>query len=117
MNSLVISVRYKNLSKYGFFAAMPDLRNTAATLAEIEYAFDILQADSVMLMTRYRSTNMYLCHEELAPIWAALNARKAVVLVHPTHSVDTDLVAKNILQPIVDYPHGTTRTAGGYCHV
>lgn len=90
---------------------MPDLRSTEAALAEIEHALDILKADGVMLMTRYGSTNMYLGHEAFAPIWSALNARKAVVLVHPTHSVDTNLLAKNIPQPIVDYPHETTRAA------
>lgn len=110
-NDYLASVRDKNPSKYGFFAAMPDLRNMAAALAEIEYAFDILQADGVMLLTRYGPTNMCLGHEAFAPIWNALNSRKAVVLVHPTHSVDTNLVAKNIPQPIVDYPHETTRAA------
>ncbi|KEF61266.1 uncharacterized protein A1O9_02831 [Exophiala aquamarina CBS 119918] len=110
-NDYLASVRDRNPSKYGFFAAMPDLRNTAAALAEIEYAFDTLQADGVMLLTRYGPTNMYLGHEAFSPIWTALNARKAVVLVHPTHSIDTSLLAKNIPQPIVDYPHETTRAA------
>lgn len=110
-NDYLASVRDKDPSKYGFFAAMPDLRNTAAALAEIEYIFDTLAADGVLLMTRYGTTNMYLGHPEFAPIWQALNERQAVVLIHPTHSVDTNLVAKNIPQPIVDYPHETTRTA------
>lgn len=110
-NDYLASIRDKNPSRYGFFATVPDLRNTTAAIAEIEYAFDSLKADGIILMTRYGPTNMYLGNEAFAPIWAALNARKAVVLVHPTHSVDTNLIAKNLPQPIVDYPHETTRTA------
>jgi 6-methylsalicylate decarboxylase len=90
---------------------MPDLRDTAAALAEIDFALDILKADGVMLMTRYGDSNRYLGHADFAPIWEALEQRHAVVLVHPTHAVDTNHIAKGIPQPIVDYPHETTRSA------
>jgi 6-methylsalicylate decarboxylase len=110
-NEYIASVRDKYPSKYGFFAAMPSLTNATAALAEIEYAFDSLGADGVILMTRYGSTNMYLGHPDFEPVWKALDDRHAVVLVHPTHAVDTKLVAANIPQPIVDYPHETTRAA------
>jgi predicted TIM-barrel fold metal-dependent hydrolase len=111
LNDHLASIRDKNPLRYGFFATMPDIRNVNAALAEIAYAFDTLKADGVILLTRYGPTNMYLGNEAFTTIWAALNARKAVVLVHPTHSVDTNLIAKNLPQPIVDYPHETTRTA------
>jgi predicted TIM-barrel fold metal-dependent hydrolase len=90
---------------------MPELTNTAAALAEIDYAYDQLGADGVILMTRYGTTNMYLGHPAFAPVWQALNERQAVVLVHPTHAVDLNLVAPNLPQPVIDYPHETTRTA------
>ena len=110
-NEYLATLRDKNPARYGFLAAMPDLTNTHAALAEIEYAYDKLNADGVILMTRYGKTNMYLGHEDFIPVWQALNKRHAVVLVHPTHAVDTNLVAKNLPQPIIDYPHETTRTA------
>ena len=110
-NEYLAALRDKNPAKYGFFAAMPDLTNTNAALAEIEYAYDKLNADGVILMTRYGKTNMYLGHESFMPVWQALDRRHAVVLVHPTHAVDTNLIAKNLPQPIIDYPHETTRTA------
>jgi predicted TIM-barrel fold metal-dependent hydrolase len=44
-------------------------------------------------------------------VWQALNEKGAVVIVHPTHAVDTTLVAGAVPQPTVDYPHETTRVA------
>lgn len=110
-NEYLAALRDEKPAQYGFFAAMPDLTNTEAALAEIEHAYDKLKADGVILMTRYGKTNMYLGHEAFIPIWEALDKRHAIVLVHPTHAVDTNLVAKSLPQPILDYPHETTRTA------
>ena len=110
-NEYLAALRDKNPAKHGFFATLPDLTNVDAAVAEIEYAYDKLKADGVILMTRYSKTNMYLGHEAFIPIWKALDDRAAVVLIHPTHPVDTNLVAPNLPQPITDYPHETTRTA------
>jgi 6-methylsalicylate decarboxylase len=110
-NEYLASLRDRNPANYGFFAAMPDLTETQAVLAEIEYSFDHLGADGVILMTRYSKGNMYLGHKHFKYVWEALDERHAVVLVHPTHPVDTNLVAKSLPQPIIDYPHETTRTA------
>jgi 6-methylsalicylate decarboxylase len=110
-NEFLASLRDKDPSRYGFFAAMPTLTNTAAALAEIAYALDELKADGVTLFTRYGEGHTYLGHETFVPIWKALNERRAVVFIHPTHAVDTALVARNLPQPIVDYPHETTRAA------
>jgi predicted TIM-barrel fold metal-dependent hydrolase len=97
---------------FGFFAALPHvLDNPAAAVDEIEYALDVLGADGVTLYTRYGPGARYLGHESMRPVWAALNARKAVVFVHPTHLVDTQLVNDQLPQPIIDYPHETTRAA------
>jgi predicted TIM-barrel fold metal-dependent hydrolase len=51
-NVYLASLRDTNPSRYGFFAAMPTLTDTAAALAEIAYAFDELRADGVTLLTR-----------------------------------------------------------------
>lgn len=110
-NEYLAALRDKNPAEYGFFASMPDLTSIDAAIAEIEYAYDQLKADGIILMTRYGKTNMYLGHEAFIPVWQALDKRHAVVLVHPTHAIDTNLVAKNLPQPIIDYPHETTRTA------
>jgi predicted TIM-barrel fold metal-dependent hydrolase len=80
------------------------------SLAEIKYALDILKADGVTLFTRYSKTNHYLGHQDFDPIWEELNRRSAVVFIHPAHPVDTNRVNPKILQPIIHYPHETTRT-------
>jgi predicted TIM-barrel fold metal-dependent hydrolase len=52
-----------------------------------------------------------LGHPKIQPIWEELDRRAAVVLIHPSHPVDTNLVNKVLPQPMIDYPHETTRTA------
>ncbi|PVH72453.1 putative 2-amino-3-carboxymuconate-6-semialdehyde decarboxylase [Cadophora sp. DSE1049] len=111
LNEYAADLRDKQSGKFGFFASLPSLLDTDAALAELAYAFDTLKADGVCLFTRYGSGNTYLGHSELEPIWAELHRRKAVVFVHPTHPVDTNKVNPKLLQPMIDYPHETTRTA------
>ena len=110
-NEYSAALRDRDPSTYGFFASLPSLLDTEATLTELAYALDVLGADGVTLFTRYGSDNHYLGHADFAPIWAELNRRKAVVFVHPTHPVDTTLVNKALPQPMFDYPHETGRTA------
>lgn len=110
-NEYLAALRDHEPSTYGFFASVPSLLDTEATLTELAYAFDVLGADGVTLYTRYGSDNHYLGHADFAPIWAELNRRKAVVFIHPTHPVDTTLVNKSLPQPMFDYPHETGRTA------
>ncbi|OKP12742.1 2-amino-3-carboxymuconate-6-semialdehyde decarboxylase [Penicillium subrubescens] len=105
------ALREKFPKKYSFFAALPDILDTKAALEEIRYALDELKADGVTLFTRYGDANYYLGHPDIRPIWEELDRRSAVVFIHPTHAVDTNLVNKMLPQPFIDYPHETTRTA------
>lgn len=105
------SLRDKNPSQYGFFAAMPNLLDTEGSLAEIKHALDVLNADGVTLFTRYGVKNQYLGHPEYDPIWEELNARHAVVFIHPTHPIDPHRVNHLFAQSNVDYPHETSRAA------
>ncbi|KAL1581905.1 hypothetical protein WHR41_09481 [Cladosporium halotolerans] len=111
MNEFSAKVRDEHPEKYGFFASVPSLLDTERCIAEIRYALDELRADGVILMTRYGSDNQYLGHQDFNPVWQELNARKAVVFVHPTHPVDIALVHASLPQPMLDYPHETARTA------
>lgn len=111
LNEYAAEIRNKHLDKFGFFASLPSLLDTEAALSEIRYSLDTLHADGVILFTRYGSSNTYLGHPSLEPIWAKLNRRKCVVFIHPTHPVDTNKVNPRMPQPMIDYPHETTRTA------
>ena len=110
-NQYAAEIRDQNPSKYGFFASLPSLFDTELVLSEIAFALDVLKADGVTLFTRYGSGLAYLGHEAFKPVWAELNKRKAVVFVHPTHLVDTQLINPRMPQPLIDYPHETSRAA------
>jgi len=111
LNEYAAKIRDNSPSKFRFFANLPDIRNTSAAIAEIRYAMDELHADGVVLFTRYGPENIYLGHPKIEPIWQELNKRRAVVFVHPTHLVDTNKVNPRMPQPMIDYPHETTRSA------
>lgn len=111
INLYAANLRDANPKSLGFFAALPSLLDIQAALNEIEYAFDTLKADGVTLFTRYGDDNHYLGHPDFKPIWEALNARHAVVFIHPTHPVDTHLVHRALPQPVLDYPQETAKTS------
>jgi hypothetical protein len=91
-NEYTAKLRDEDPQGYGFFASLPNPGDTAECLEEIRYAFDELSADGVILLTRYGKDNHYLGHDDFRPVWAELNRRKAVILVHPTHPVNTNWV-------------------------
>jgi len=97
-------------TRFGQFGALPSLTDTSGAIAEIEYTLDVLQCDGVTLFSSY--DGKYLGHRDFAPIWAELDKRSAVVFVHPTHSPAPTIWASPLLpQPMIDYPHETTRAA------
>ncbi|PHH80659.1 hypothetical protein CDD82_1587 [Ophiocordyceps australis] len=112
LNDYCAKIRDQDPQRYGFFCNLGSLLDTQRCLDEIRRAFDELQADGVVLFTRYGEDKVqYLGHEDFKPIWAELNRRKAVVFIHPTHGLDTRWVNAHAPQPLFDYPHETTRAA------
>ncbi|CAK7212768.1 hypothetical protein SCUCBS95973_001576 [Sporothrix curviconia] len=111
LNEYAADLRDKDPGKFGFFASLPNILDTQAALEEIRYALDTLHADGITLFTRYGEGNTYLGHQDIEPIWAELHRRKCVVFVHPTHPVDTNKVNAKMPQPMIDYPHETSRSA------
>lgn len=111
INEYAAKLRDEKPAQFGFFATLPSLLETQDAIEEITYALDVLKADGVTVFTRYGDGNYYLGHDKMRPIWEELNRREAVVFIHPTTSVDKNLVNPTMPQPMIDYPHESTRTA------
>ncbi|KAF3036642.1 hypothetical protein E8E11_004930 [Didymella keratinophila] len=122
-NDFCAGVRDQQPKRYGFFASVPSLYDTQACLQEIAYAFDILHVDGIILFTSYTSfasslnTNAgahrlsYLGSPASAPIWTDLNRRQAVVLVHPTYTLDLKPANDALPVTMLDFSHEAARTA------
>jgi 6-methylsalicylate decarboxylase len=96
--------------RFGLFAAMP-LPDIGASLKEIDYAFDTLKADGIHLFTSYGDT--WLGDAKFAPVMEALNARKAVVHVHPTAANCCKNLVPDVPPGIMEYGTDTTRAMLG----
>jgi predicted TIM-barrel fold metal-dependent hydrolase len=67
--------------RFGSLAILP-LPDIDASLREIDHAFTALKADGIVLMSNYSGD--YIGTQKFWPIFEALDARKAVVFIHPT---------------------------------
>ncbi|KAJ7769938.1 hypothetical protein B0H16DRAFT_1776901 [Mycena metata] len=80
VNEFAAELKRKFPTRFGFFASLP-LPDIDGALLEIDYVLDQLDADGFVLMSNFHG--MYLGDARLAPVYAKLQARKAVVFVHP----------------------------------
>ena len=108
-NDYAASIRAHQPDKFGFFGALPSLTDVEGSIEALTYALDELKADGITLFTSY--DGKYLGHKDFEPIWAELDKRKAVIFIHPCHTPSAVWASSQLPQPIIDYPHETTRTA------
>ena len=92
--------------RFGQFAVVP-LPDVDGAVAEAVYALDELHADGVVLLSN--AHGQYLGDKAFAPLWAELDARSAVVFIHPTEPPMARL--EGLPSPLLDFPFDTTRTA------
>ena len=101
-----------NPKQFGFFASLPSLTDVEGALQEIDHAHSTLEPDGYLLYTSYGNAQ-YLGDPSFKPIWNKLNELKTVVFIHPSEA-PTTIVNRYLPQPLIDYPHETTRTASDF---
>ncbi|MEU9324426.1 amidohydrolase family protein [Streptomyces canus] len=93
--------------RFGNFVSLP-LPDVDASLEEIAFAYDELEADGVALLTH--THGVYLGDQRLEPVFAELDRRRAVVFLHPTSPVGWEQSALGRPRPMVEYIFDTART-------
>jgi 6-methylsalicylate decarboxylase len=110
VNEFAADVVAKRPNRFGSFATLP-LPDVDGAVRELEYALDTLRADGMILIANYGGK--YLGDKVFEPLWAELDRRQTVVLVHPgtTPGQPPLPAAAGVASPLVDFPFDTTRTA------
>ena len=106
VNEYTADLVKKHPSRFGNFATVP-LPDVEGAVAEVDHAFDNLEADGIVLLSNYEG--VYLGDEKYAPLWENLNKHAAIVFIHPAHPQLK--VLDGIPAPLVDYPFDSTRNA------
>ncbi|GAA1689296.1 hypothetical protein GCM10009745_37920 [Kribbella yunnanensis] len=89
-----------------FLASLP-LPDVDAALAELDYAYDVLHADGIILLSNV--TGLYPGEPSWEPLWRALNERSAQVLLHPTSPPQWRQVALDRPRALIEFPFDIAR--------
>lgn len=92
--------------RFGMFAMLP-LPYIDESLKEIAYAFDVLNADGIGMLTSYG--DKWLGYAEFQPIFDELNRRKATVYTHPSRANCCVNLVQGIPETTIEYAADTTR--------
>ncbi len=106
VNEAAAEVVHTHPNRFGFFAILP-LPHVDLALAEAAYALEELGADGVALLPH--GGDHYLGAPLFDPLFAELNRRRAVVLVHPMDLPQGS--APDVPSVFADYLLDTTRAA------
>jgi predicted TIM-barrel fold metal-dependent hydrolase len=92
--------------RLGLFASLP-LPDLEGSLVELDYAFDELGADGLILQSN--SNGLYLGDPRLEPLFAELDRRRAVVLIHPASPPGWEQIELGYPRPMLEFIFESTR--------
>jgi len=107
LNEYGATVVKQHPGRFGLLATLP-MDDIEATLSEIAFAFDKLDADGVIMVTNYGGN--YLGNPRFEPIFAELNKRSATIFIHPTNPAGYDCVACGRPGPVIEFTFDTCRS-------
>jgi predicted TIM-barrel fold metal-dependent hydrolase len=108
-NEFLANVVRDDPEHFGAFATMP-LPDVDAALDEVEYAYDTLDVDGVVLFTS--QGGRYLGDPGFDPLFAELDRRNAIVFIHPTTMPPgADATGLTIPPGVAEFTFDTTRAA------
>ena len=106
LNDYTASVVASQPERFGFFATIP-MPHVDEAVTETVRALDVLHADGVVLLAN--NDGVYLGQDGQADLFAALDARSAVVFIHPAELPGP--VVPGVLPFAADFLLDTTRAA------
>jgi predicted TIM-barrel fold metal-dependent hydrolase len=92
--------------RFGVLASL-SLPDVAGSLAEIAYAYDVLKADGIAMLTSYG--DKWPGDQAFVPVFEELNRRGATVYFHPTSADCCSALIRDVPAPAVEYMFDTTR--------
>lgn len=107
VNEAGASLRADHPDRFGHLASLP-LPDVDGALAEAVHALDELGSDGVTVETN--ANGRYLGDPAFAPLWAELDRRRAVVLVHPTSPPHAAEVTAGRPRPMLEFVFDTARS-------
>ena len=106
VNEYLADIKRDRPDRFGAFGALP-LPDLDGSLDQIAYALDVLELDGVSVMTN--AGGSYLGDSRFDPIFAELQRRAAVALIHPIASPDPIAHTLGLPDTLLDYPVDTSR--------
>ncbi len=105
-NEFTANLISDNKMRFGGFAVLP-LPDVKAAIRELEYAFDILKLDGVVLLSNI--DGHYLGTSKFDDLYSELNRRKAIVYIHPTVPSGGKFPKMRMPPSIIEFVFDTTR--------